>query len=383
MGNWFRVWIVPGAVFQSVMVGGGYGTGREVVEFVSRHGPLGGLAAIALIGLLLGLVLAVSFDFAREFQIRDYRLFFKKLLGRYWVLFEMLFILGLILILAVAGFACGEVLHDRFSLPPVVGVVLMLLIVALLSYCGRQWVEKVLAAWGLLMTLVLLCFLLLTFIQRHEQIFNAFISAGSWSGSAGTWSDSWWLSGIQFFLYNALLVPVVLYATEAIVTRKQAWGAGVVAGLLGVLPGLIFHLAFMAGYPAVLEQPLPTYWMMQQLGMPLLLLIYVVILFGTMAQTGVGVLQGVNERLDNWWRERSGQPLRPWLHSVVAAGTLLVSLLLAKIGIVLLVAKGYGSLAWLALVIYIVPLFTLGLRKLKQQRRLASSQFVSVGVSND
>jgi len=41
--NWIRTWILPGAVFQSVLVGGGYGTGREVVEFISRFGPMGEL----------------------------------------------------------------------------------------------------------------------------------------------------------------------------------------------------------------------------------------------------------------------------------------------------------------------------------------------------
>lgn len=39
MIKWFKAWIVPGAVFQSVIVGGGYGTGREVVEYVSSAGP--------------------------------------------------------------------------------------------------------------------------------------------------------------------------------------------------------------------------------------------------------------------------------------------------------------------------------------------------------
>ena len=38
-----RVYVVPGAVFQSVMIGGGYGTGREIVEFFTSFGLLGGL----------------------------------------------------------------------------------------------------------------------------------------------------------------------------------------------------------------------------------------------------------------------------------------------------------------------------------------------------
>ena len=47
----FRVFIIPSAVFLSVVFGGSYGTGREVMEFVSRHGPVGGLLSLAAVVL--------------------------------------------------------------------------------------------------------------------------------------------------------------------------------------------------------------------------------------------------------------------------------------------------------------------------------------------
>ena len=47
MGNVQRL-LIPGAVLQSVMIGGGYGTGREVVEFFTRFGALPGLAGLVL-----------------------------------------------------------------------------------------------------------------------------------------------------------------------------------------------------------------------------------------------------------------------------------------------------------------------------------------------
>lgn len=97
---------------------------------------------------------------------------------------------------------------------------------------------------------------------------------------------------------------------------------------------------------------------------PWLLGLYVCVLFMTIVQTGVGVLQGVNERLDNWWREQPGGPLSAGQHSAVAAGAVLGSLLLAKFGIVKLVAQGYGSLAWGFLIAYTMPMLTLGVAKI-------------------
>lgn len=358
--SWIKIWLVPGAVYQSVIVGGGYGTGREVVEFISRFGPWNGLYANILIGLLMGLVMAVSFDFARQFKVLDYRTFFKQLLGPLWFLYEIVFLVTLLLVLAVTGSAAGEVLQGTFGLPSYVGIVLMLLIVVLLNYFGRQWVARTLTTWGLLMSLVLLVFVTATFVLRGNAIVTNFQNDQGGEG--------WLTSAFQFFLFNIFLVPVALYAAEHIQTRTQAWGAGLIGGVLAIFPGLIFHLSFMAGYPGVLDQPIPTYWLLRDMGLEWLLLIYVIFLFGTIAQTGVGVLQGINERLDHWWTEQKGKPLRPELHSMIAAGAVLISLLLANIGIVALVAKGYGSLAWFSLGIYIVPILTLGAYQLYRSK---------------
>lgn len=57
------VYLVPAGVFQSVIVGGAYGTGREVAEFMTRFGALGGLLAIAVVALGFTVVLAACFEF--------------------------------------------------------------------------------------------------------------------------------------------------------------------------------------------------------------------------------------------------------------------------------------------------------------------------------
>lgn len=365
MIRWIKIWILPGAVFQSVLVGGGYGTGREVVEFISRFGPIGGLRAVLLVGALWALVLAITFELARRFRTRDYRSFCRMILGRYWPLYELFFVAALLIVLAVCGAAAGAVLKASFGMPALIGIALMLVIVGVLNYYGRALVEKTLTLWGLAMTVVFIAFLMLTFVDRGERIADAFAGAQALPG--------WWFSGFQFFLYNIGIAPAILYATGHLETRGQALGAGIAAGLLGVLPALAFHLVFMAEFPEIIEQPLPTYWMLQQLGFAWLLVIYVVLLFGTIAQTGVGMLQGLNERLDGWWNERHGRALTSRTHSLIALGAVLASLLLANVGIVGLVAKGYGTLAWFVLAIYVIPVLTLGVFKLRNQPRATAA----------
>ena len=78
----FKKYLLPGFVFQSVVIAGGYGTGRELVEFFLNYGPLGGLLGMLLVTTVIwSLILAVTFEFSRKFRAYDYRTFFKKLLG--------------------------------------------------------------------------------------------------------------------------------------------------------------------------------------------------------------------------------------------------------------------------------------------------------------
>jgi uncharacterized membrane protein YkvI len=108
--------------------------------------------------------------------------------------------------------------------------------------------------------------------------------------------------------------------------------------------------------------------MIGKLAVPYFLGVYVIILFGTIVQTGVGVLQGFNERLDGWSSDTRGRPLSRPLHALVAASVLLISFVLSSFGIVELVAKGYGSLAWGFLLVYILPILTVGIYKIFKLR---------------
>ena len=122
MGDFFRRYLLPGFVFEAAVIGGGYATGRELVEFFLPAGPLGGLLGMAVSMLVWSAVLAVSFELARRARTYDYRSFLKLLLGRGWFLFEIAYLLLIVLILAVMGAAAGEIVHNLFGLPKLAGL---------------------------------------------------------------------------------------------------------------------------------------------------------------------------------------------------------------------------------------------------------------------
>ena len=101
--RFFSIYLLPGLMFQSVVIGGGYATGRELIEFFFASGPIGGLLGLLVAGAVFGLVSAVGFELARRFKAFDYRHFCKIILGRWWGLFEFFYFFQLLLVLSVIG----------------------------------------------------------------------------------------------------------------------------------------------------------------------------------------------------------------------------------------------------------------------------------------
>lgn len=352
------VWLVPAGVFQSVIVGGAYGTGREVAEYMTQYGPLGGLLAIGIVMLGLTAVLAACFEFARVFRVYDYRSFLRELLGTAWPAYEICFVLLLVIVLAVTGSAAGLALERTFGLDARTGTAAALVAVVACNFFGRHLVEATLTVGAVALSLGMLAYGAGVAAQAGGDILRTLAGGGIEPG--------WWLGGWQFALYNSALVPVLLYATTAIRTRREALGAAVVAAFAGVLPALVLHLSFLARYPAIVDEALPAYTMIAAFGTREFLWLYVGLLFVTIVQTGVGVLQGLNERLDAWSAEQRARPLPEWAHAAVAGLAFAASVMLARAGIVDLIARGYGMLAWCFLVVFTLPALTLGVARIRR-----------------
>ncbi len=56
--------VLPGLAFKAVVIGGGYATGRELVEFFLPSGAVGGIWAMLLAAAIWSGVCAITFLFA-------------------------------------------------------------------------------------------------------------------------------------------------------------------------------------------------------------------------------------------------------------------------------------------------------------------------------
>ena len=350
--SFFRKYLLPGFVFQSVVIAGGYGTGREIVQFFLSYGPLPGLLAMVLVSTVIwSLVAAVSFELARRFGTYEYRSFFKRLLGPGWILFEICYIPFMLLVLAVIGAAAGSIMEETFGLPYAVGALGILVAVALLLFLGTGWIERALAAWSFVLYGVYFVLFIWAFGRFGGSIAESFRTGGT--------GASWVVGGIKYAAYNLAAIPVVLFATRHIETRREAIGAGLLTGVIGILPGLLFYLAMVGLYPEILGRPVPANHVLEALGSHGFQIVFQVVLFGTLIETGTGMIHAVNERLSTFMEER-GSHLPRWMRPATAAVFLGGALGLTGFGLVDLIARGYGTMTWVFMAVYVVPVLTLG-----------------------
>ena len=359
--TWQR-YLLPAFTFMSVVIGGGYATGRELVQFFMPAGPVGGLLGMAVTAAVWSLIFALSLEFARVTGSFDYRSFFRQLLGRAWFLFEIVFLALLLIILAVLGAASGEIMIDLTGLPPWTGTLAFLLMIALLAWLGTDAIETFFSAWGSLLLIAYVLFMIACLSLFGEQIAATFAAA---DGPG----EGWLKGGITYAGYNIMVLPALLYCARHQRRRSETLVAGILAGPVAILPGIVFFIAMQSRYPSIMEAPVPLQVLLHALDYPWLTIGMQVAIFGTLVQTGIGVLHGFNERLLGP-RADTGEPRVRRLRATVSIALALVAMVLAtRIGLIDLIAKGYGYLAWAVIAIYAVPLLTLGLRRILAEPR--------------
>jgi len=356
----FQKYLLPGFVFQSVTIGGGYGTGRELVEYFLNNGPLGGLLGMVLVTTVMwSVILAVTFEFARVFKAYDYRTFFQKLLGPFWMIFELIYFALLFIVLAVIGSAAGILLEANFGIPYIFGVLIMLAAVGFLTFKGSGLIESFLSIWSILLYCVYIIFVVVALIKFGPAIRENLAS--------GSIEPGWALGGFKYALYNLGIIAAVLFCLKHIETRREAIIAGLLGGPIAIIPGFLFYIAVIGFYPEVLPVEIPVVFILERAGIPALLIVFQVVLFGTLVETGTGFIHSVNERLRSALKAR-GKDLKQWQRPVVAILILLVAFGLSTFGLIDLIAKGYGTISWGFFFVFIIPLLTLGIYKIFKSR---------------
>ena len=369
--NW-TWYLTPGLVFQSVLIGGGYGTGAEIARYFGSRGLLGGVLALAAAAAGWAALCAVTFEFVRVFRTYDYGSMMRRLLGRAGFLYDLCFYAMLLLVLGVVNATAAAMVHALTGLPPWSGVALLSLGVVLLVLRGTEAIEKALSLWAYVLYAVFLLFLAAGFLRFGDAVAAEL--------RRGEIRPGWLSGGLRYASYNLICVSMILYTLRDLQTRREAVTCGILAGLLGAAPALPLLLAMGCDFPAVLASETPVTAIFQRLDMPWLYLLFEIVLFGTLIETAAGFIKALEDRIERALFRSCGPGRYPpagtdpsswtWLARPLITGAVTaLGICVSTFGLTELIDKGYGAICYGALLLFALPMLTRGVRMIRRAGR--------------
>ncbi|MBB5685686.1 YkvI family membrane protein [Sphingobium boeckii] len=350
--------LLPGLAFKACVIGGGYATGRELVEYFLKNGPANGLLAMIVVTIVWSVVCALTFLFAFVMKSYNYQDFFRHILGRFAIVFEILYLASIVLLLAVFGAAAGEIGFSLFGAPRLAGTMAMVAAILAVTYSGQKGVEELFKYVSILLYLVYAIFLVVTLSRFGGEVAGAFALPAP--------PSNWLFDGLTFSAYNVLaavlILPVLRHQTRA----RDAVVSGLLSGPLAMIPAILFFICLLPFYPTVLSQPLPSDYVLQALGSPMLRFAFQTMIFFALLESSVGSVQAFQARISALAERSESRMLGQvrWIFPlVITIGSIFIA---EGIGLITLIAKGYRLFGYAIVLVYLIPLFAIALPKLRR-----------------
>ena len=343
----FKRAIAISMAFIGVVVGAGFASGQEAMQYFVAFGKWG-LVGIALAAGLMMITGISMLQLGSYFQASEHTAVYEKVSGPItsrildWSTLATLFSIGFVMF---AG--GGSNINQQFpSIPVWVGGTVMLVLVLLV---GLLDVDRVTTVIGTITPFIVIFIVLATgytiltadvdFSQMHE-----------WTTSnVDTTLPNWWISALNYTGLNVMCAVSmsIVIGGNFLDNRAVGWG-GLIGGIiyLILLALLVFSLFFVA--PTVNGQDMPVLELINTIH-PTLGYVMTFVIYGMVFNTAVGMFYALGKRLT-----RS----KPQLFYPVYCVACLIGFALSFVGFQQLVSNVYPILGYLGLLMITVMSFT-------------------------
>ncbi|HLR59816.1 MAG TPA: hypothetical protein VK094_05035 [Pseudogracilibacillus sp.] len=339
----FRV-IKMASAFIGVIVGAGFASGQEILQYFTSFGFMGTIAAI--ISTILFAYFGMSLTkIGSRLQTLSYKDAIYTISGR-WLGFVvdaiLVFTLFGVGVVMIAG--AGSSLNQQFGLPVFIG---SLLLVILIMLAMALKLDKVIAVIGSITPFLLIAIVGIAIYS----LFTADASLSELEPIALEQEKSfphWLVSAINYASFNIAVgagMAIVMGASEK--DERIASLGGFFGGLgIGVLI-ILAHLAIFSKVDVVAQYDLPLLSLVNNIS-PILGFIMSIILFGMIFNTGLGMFYGFATRFFEPGTKK---------FMIASAITLAIGFVLSFVGFTDLVAKVYSTIGYLGVFLFIALLF--------------------------
>jgi len=243
------------------VIGAGFASGQEIMQFITLHG-LSGLKEVVLITALFAYLGASTLYLSVKLGTDNYLALINYLLGKKaGKLLDLLSMLMLFGGLSVMLSGSGAIFSEHFNITAQFGIFIVVVINCIILLGGLHgvlWVNVVLVPIKIAAILVISLLVL--------QAENTLVAQNNAAQSTGAVTGYWIWSGILYVSYNMILVVAVLTTLGKSITKRVALWGGAGGGIgLGFIAG-IMYLAGLSLYPEIINYKVPMLYMAGKVG---------------------------------------------------------------------------------------------------------------------
>ncbi|PTI44500.1 hypothetical protein [Staphylococcus succinus] len=340
-----RILLIASA-FIGVIVGAGFASGQEVLQYFTSFGLMGTIGAIittalfAYVGMMLVWLGSKSKTDSHKEVIHQITgaSTFGKLLG--WIIdLVIIFTLFGVGVVMIAG--AGSNLNQQFGLPPIIGTLLMTVLIILAGMLKVEGVVKVIGN----ITPFLIIFILVISFYSFLSTDTPISQLNDLSNAKPSSLPNWFVAGINYASFNTAVgasMAIVMGGSEK--NTKVAATGGLVGGIaLGVMI-VLSHLAIFKQIDVVGDMEMPMLGIVNHIS-PILGIIMAIVIFGMIFNTGLGMFYAFATRFTVVDTVR---------FKIFYTGAVIIGLLLSFVGFTDLVAIFYPLIGYLGLVLILV-----------------------------
>ncbi|WMJ76770.1 MULTISPECIES: YkvI family membrane protein [unclassified Sedimentibacter] len=358
------------AVWFGTHVGPGVASGKQVVSYYAAYGKLGIFTPIIAMSLL-ALAIYFALEYSRVNKIHDFKTFTNKFFHPYEKLFSTFFEICFLVTCLLAPGLCiatsAKLLEQFFGLSMWTGTIILVIVSVALVIYGAELVKA--ASTGLTLGILVILAIIVTLGIK----LSSGTIASNWASTS--FSDFHIVGGIWIAISYAGfqstgIIGNCISVSEGLDSRKDSMKAAVLGT---VLNGLMLAFIALVNYgfqPESINSLLPNFYIVQQLGMPVLESVYV--LFVVMASVSTIItfafslvvrFGGKQILVRNIKSERSR-------NLFIVLVMLILDVIVASFGIAQIINVGYKYLGYFSIFVVMFPFIVVGIKRNKEMKLL-------------
>jgi len=351
-----------GMTFVGVIVGAGFATDQELLQFFGGFGP-NGFIGIFISGTFFAVYASLTMLVARRIRSDNYNLIIVPGGNKiFTAIVDVIMFFLMLLIFCVMVVGAGAQFNQFFGWPPLAGGIVMAFLAVLTVFWGSR---SLLSSFNIVVPVLVAIAVIISLISL-TQVPSLEITDPTNTAQPNPMVGNWFLSALLYVLYNMLGAVVSLpnLGNQARSDKEAVMGA-IIGGAVIACLAAVLYTAVMSNAAEVITAPMPMLAVAQALS-PVAGGLYMIVLFSAIYTTAAGFMFGIKTRLDNI------KSITPKTRNILLIVIAIAALIGTRIGFVNLIATVYPFLGYVGIIIFVALLINFFLAKKKADDAVGS-----------